>query len=153
MFSFFEAPALKKAKKAAQAAGLLRQQAADKLTSEMAMMSRFQGVAADRWNKLLVNSHGSSLDLDISAIRKAEDLKDRVARLSWTLQELHDKHNKAMTEKSAVSYDEVQSFELELRDAFATLLQETTGIVDELQELNAKCAALSDSHNEMARVP
>src|SRR3546814_8971426 len=97
----------------------------------MGILARLQGVAEDRWRKLLATNSTEAINNDISPIRKAENLNDRMGRLSWALQELHSKHTRASHENSAAAYDEVQSFELELRDAFATLLGEAVEIRSE----------------------
>ena len=149
MFSFFEPKALRKSKRAAQAAGLLRQQASDKIAIEMRLVDKYRNLALRSRDKLLTEPRDGNEALVqlLTSIRSADELIQTLELgFPQVLKALAQKHEAAVTSNSIAAYDEVQSAELEIRDSFLELHKQALEVIESLLKADAACeSALRES--------
>ncbi|WP_133000073.1 hypothetical protein [Luteimonas arsenica] len=145
VFSFFEPKALKKSKRAAQAAGLQRQQASDKIAIEMQLVDKCRSLAFRSRDKLLAEPRDGNEALVqlLISIRSADELIQALERgLPHALKALSQKHEAAVASNSIAAYDEVQSAELEIRDSFLELHKQALEVIEALLKADAACESV-----------
>lgn len=133
--NFFESPQTKSQRKSAQAATLLREQAARDLSVEVNVLVQYFNAATQLHQRVYSAGNMDLAGQFIDSLAKPKELLERIERVSPQLErEIAERKRRA---SSAADFEALATFELELRGGFTQMKEEVKQYLTSLGSLNS----------------